>query len=192
MANLLIMGPPGAGKGTQAKLIAEKIQIPTISTGAILRDNIAAGSQLGKQAAQYIEDGHYVPDELVDKIVTERLQQSDTYSGFLLDGYPRTFLQTQYLDTLIEKLARPLQAVISLTVDKEAVVQRILKRATVEGRADDTEPVIRHRLEVYDSETKPLLDFYRSRNLLLEVNGLGDISEVTKRVFAAIIDRISL
>jgi adenylate kinase len=183
---LLIMGPPGAGKGTQAKLIAEHYRIPAISTGDIFRAMKNADTPLAQQVRAIMESGGYVSDEITNEIVKDRLAQSDCQAGFLLDGYPRTLQQVQTLDDNLAEAERPLNAVISLVADTEEVVARLLRRAETEGRSDDNEETIRVRLQVYAEQTEPLLDVYRSRGLLVEVNGLGEIDEVSERVFAAL------
>jgi adenylate kinase len=183
---LLIMGPPGAGKGTQAKLIAEHYRVPAISTGDIFRAMKNADTPLARQVRAIMESGGYVSDEITNEIVKDRLAQSDCQAGFLLDGYPRTVQQVQTLDDYLDETERPLNAVISLVADTAEVVARLLKRAEVEGRSDDNEETIRVRLQVYAEQTEPLLDVYRTRGLLVEVNGLGEIGEVSERVFAAL------
>lgn len=183
---LLIVGPPGAGKGTQASRIAERYGIPWISTGDIFRANIKAGTDLGKRVSQLIEAGQLVPDELTNEIVADRLKQEDAANGFLLDGYPRTVDQVHALDRALEVDARALDAVVLLEVDTDEVVTRLLGRAEVEGRADDTEEVIRHRQNVYQEQTTPLVDLYTTRDLLVTVDGLGEVEEVTSRIFTAL------
>jgi adenylate kinase len=183
---LLIMGPPGAGKGTQALRIAEHYRIPAISTGDIFRAMKRADTPLARQVRAIMESGGYVSDEVTNDIVKERLAQGDCVTGFLLDGYPRTLQQVQTLDDYLAETDRPLHAVISLLADIEEVVVRLLKRAEIDGRPDDNEETIRVRLQVYTEQTEPLLDLYRSRGLLVEVDGLGSIDEVSARVFAAL------
>jgi adenylate kinase len=182
----LIMGPPGAGKGTQAKLIAEHYRIPAISTGDIFRAMKNADTPLARQVREIMESGGYVSDEITNEIVKDRLSQPDCQKGFLLDGYPRTVQQVQTLDDYLAETDSPLDAVISLLADTDEVVARLLKRAAIDGRSDDNEETIRVRLQVYAEQTEPLLDVYRSRGLLVEVNGLGEIGEVSERVFAAL------
>ncbi|HET8915443.1 MAG TPA: adenylate kinase [Propionibacteriaceae bacterium] len=182
----LIMGPPGAGKGTQAKLIAEHYRIPAISTGDIFRAMKNADTPLARQVREIMESGGYVSDEITNEIVKDRLSQPDCQKGFLLDGYPRTLQQVQTLDDYLAETDSPLDAVISLLADTDEVVARLLKRAAIDGRSDDNEETIRVRLQVYAEQTEPLLDVYRSRGLLVEVNGLGEIGEVSERVFAAL------
>ncbi len=183
---LLIMGPPGAGKGTQATRIAEHYRIPAISTGDIFRAMKHADTPLARQVRAIMESGGYVSDEITNEIVKERLAQPDCQKGFLLDGYPRTLQQVQTLDNYLAETGRPLDAVISLLADTDEVVARLLKRAEIDGRADDNEETIRVRLQVYAEQTEPLLDVYRSRGLLVEVDGLGEVDEVSERVFAAL------
>lgn len=183
---LLIVGPPGAGKGTQAERIVQRYEVPWISTGDIFRANIKEGTELGKRVSQLIESGQLVPDELTNEIVADRLQQSDVAAGFLLDGYPRTVDQAHALDAVLGAQGHTLDAVVLLEVDTDVVVERLLGRAQVEGRVDDTEEVIRHRQEVYAEQTKPLIDLYAERGMLVRVDGLGQVDEVTERIFAAL------
>ncbi|CAN5170244.1 adenylate kinase [soil metagenome] len=183
---LLIMGPPGAGKGTQATLLADKLGIAHISTGDIFRANVSQGTDLGKEAQTFMNAGAYVPDEITNAMVRDRLQEDDTEAGFLLDGYPRTLDQVDSLDAALNEIGRPLDAVISLEVDGEELIGRLLKRAETSGRADDTEDVIRTRQEVYTAETSPLLEVYRGRGILLEVDGIGSVDDVAARITAAL------
>jgi adenylate kinase len=183
---LLIMGPPGAGKGTQAKRIAEHYEIPAISTGDIFRTMKTADTPLARQVRAIMESGGYVSDEITNEIVKDRLAQPDCQKGFLLDGYPRTLQQVQTLDDYLDETGRPLDAVISLLADTDEVVARLLRRAEIDGRADDNEETIRVRLQVYAEQTEPLLDVYRSRGSLVEVDGLGEVDEISERVFAAL------
>jgi adenylate kinase len=183
---LLIMGPPGAGKGTQAKRIAEHYRIPAISTGDIFRAMKHADTPLARQVRAIMESGGYVSDEITNEIVQDRLAQGDCATGFLLDGYPRTLQQVRTLDDYLAETERPLDAVISLLADIDEVVARLIKRAEIDGRSDDNEETIRVRMQVYAEQTEPLLDVYRSRGLLVEVDGLGLIDEVSERVFAAL------
>lgn len=182
------MGPPGAGKGTQATAVADHFSIPAISTGDIFRANVSGGTPLGVEAKKYMDAGEYVPDEVTNNMVRGRIAESDATSGFLLDGYPRTLAQVTELDGMIEETGHKLDAVLVLTVDQEAVVGRLLKRAEIEGRADDTEDVIRRRLEVYAEETEPLIAVYAERGLVVSVDGMGEIDDVQKRIFAALDD----
>jgi adenylate kinase len=188
---LLIVGPPGAGKGTQAARIVERYDVPWISTGDIFRANITEGTELGKRVSQLIEAGQLVPDELTNEIVADRLQQEDVASGFLLDGYPRTVDQAHALDAVLGANGQTLDAVVLLDVDTDVVVERLLGRAKTEGRADDTEEVIRHRQEVYVEQTKPLIELYSDRAALVTVDGLGEVNEVTDRIFAALDSKVA-
>ena len=183
---LVIMGPPGAGKGTQATLIAEHYAIPAISTGDMFRAMKTADTPLARQVREIMESGGYVSDEITNAIVADRLGHSDCKSGFLLDGYPRTLQQVQTLDDYLAETARPLNAVISLVADVDEVVARLLRRAVIDGRSDDNEETIRVRLQVYAEQTAPLLDVYRSRGVLVEVDGHGEVQEVSKRIFVAL------
>ncbi|WP_091109689.1 adenylate kinase [Nocardioides psychrotolerans] len=183
---LIMMGPPGAGKGTQAKFIAGHFKIPAISTGDIFRANVSRGSELGVEAKRFMDAGDYVPDEVTNAMVRNRIDESDAVSGFLLDGYPRTVAQVEELDGMITFTGHKLDAVVVLTVDEEEIVQRLLQRAQTEGRADDTEDVIRRRQEVYAEQTEPLIEVYRNRGLLVEVDGMGEVADVTMRIFEAL------
>ena len=181
---LLIMGPPGAGKGTQAAMICEEFGVPHVSTGDLFRLNLTQGTALGQEAKKYMDAGEYVPDSVTNGMVRERLKEADTKDGFLLDGYPRTVAQVAELDGMLS--SKPLDRVIELTADTDVVVQRLLGRAIEQGRADDTEDVIRRRLEVYEEQTAPLTELYKSRGLLVQVDGLGSVEEVTARISAAL------
>ena len=183
---LIIMGPPGAGKGTQAKFIAEHFKIPAISTGDIFRANVSEGTELGLEAKRYMDAGEYVPDEVTNLMVRDRIDEPDAEPGFLLDGYPRTLAQVEELDGMIKFTGHALDAVVCLTADDEVLVSRLLQRAQLEGRADDTEDVIRRRQEVYAEQTAPLIDVYRDRGILVEVDGLGEVDDVTQRIFEAL------
>ncbi|MGC4175981.1 adenylate kinase [Demequina sp.] len=182
----ILLGPPGAGKGTQAARLSEHFGIPAISTGDIFRANIKGGTELGKQAQEFTNAGQLVPDSLTNAIVRDRLGQPDAVPGFLLDGYPRNPEQAVELDAMLADLDTRLDAAIELTADFDEVTARLLKRAEIEGRADDTEEVIRTRLDVYATSTAPLTAFYAGRGLLVQVDGLGDIDEVTARIIAAL------
>jgi len=185
---MIFMGPPGAGKGTQAQVVAERYSIPAISTGDIFRKNVSEGTELGVQAQRFMDAGEYVPDELTNLMVRNRIDEPDAERGFLLDGYPRTLAQVEELDGMIKHTGHVLDAVVVLTVDKEELVQRLLQRAATEGRADDTEDVVRRRYEVYDDQTAPLIGVYRDRGLMIEVDGMGDVDEVSQRIFDALHD----
>jgi adenylate kinase len=186
---LLIIGPPGAGKGTQAALLAEAYGIPTISTGDIFRSNVKNETELGVLAKQYMDRGDVVPDSLTNSLVRSRLAEDDVTGGFLLDGYPRTPQQVTELDDILAEHEASLDAVIELVADPEVVVTRLLKRANEQGRADDTDAVIRHRLTVYSEQTEPLIAVYAERGLILTVDALGSVDEVTERIQVALAGR---
>jgi len=180
------MGPPGAGKGTQAKVVADHFGIPAISTGDIFRANVSEGTPLGKKAQEFMDAGEYVPDEITNLMVRARIDEPDAEPGFLLDGYPRTVAQVEELDGMIRHTGHELDAAVVLTVDADEIVERLLQRAQVEGRADDTEDVVRRRQEVYAEQTEPLIEVYRSRGIVHELDGMGAVEEVTKRIFDAL------
>ncbi|MGH8826285.1 MAG: adenylate kinase [Jiangellaceae bacterium] len=186
MTRLLIIGPPGAGKGTQAELIAKRFGIPAISTGDIFRANVTAQTPLGVEAKRYMDAGEYVPDSVTNTMVRDRLAVSDAAEGFLLDGYPRTVAQVAFLDGVLADLGAGLDRVIELTVDVEEVVGRLLLRAAQGDRADDTEAVIRYRQKLYVDQTAPLTAIYADRGLLAKVDGRGTVEEVAERVAAAV------
>ena len=188
-ARMVLLGPPGAGKGTQAARIAERLGIPAISTGDIFRANVAGATELGTQAKAYMDKGEYVPDSITNAMVADRIAQADCENGFLLDGYPRTTAQVGELDAMLKGSGLALDVVVEITADAEAVVARLLKRAGEQGRADDTEPVIRRRLEVYAESTAPLADLYAERDLLVQVDGMGEIDVVTGRIMEALASR---
>ncbi|MBD3689184.1 adenylate kinase [Nanchangia anserum] len=183
---LLLIGPPGAGKGTQAGRICDALGIATMSTGQVFRDNIARETELGTLAQQFMSKGEFVPDEVTNPMVASALREEPFASGFLLDGYPRTQAQAEYLDTVLAEDGKSLDRVLELQVNEDDLVSRLLHRASIEGREDDTEPVIRHRMEVYRSQTLPLIDFYSQRGLLVPVDGNGSVDEVWQRLEDAI------
>jgi adenylate kinase len=188
---LLLIGAPGAGKGTQAEKLSAAYSIPAISTGDIFRHNVKNETELGKQAKAFMDRGEYVPDSLTNDLVRDRLSQDDAKSGFLLDGYPRTAEQVAELDSILEAQGNKLDVVVQLTADTDEVVRRLLNRAFEQGRADDTEDVIRRRLEVYEEQTAPLTSVYAGRGLLVTVDGLGEVEEVTGRILEALNARTS-
>lgn len=188
-ARLLIVGPPGAGKGTQASRIAAAYGIPAISTGDIFRANIAEGTPLGVRVKAILDSGGLVSDALTNEIVADRLSQPDATGGFLLDGYPRTEEQVRFLDEILAVDGDRLDAVIRLVADEDEVVRRLRLRAIELGRSDDTEDVIRHRQDLYARETAPLLAEFAGRGLLVEVDGLGEVDVVTDRILSALADR---
>jgi adenylate kinase len=183
---LILMGPPGAGKGTQAQVVADHFGVPAISTGDIFRANVSRGTELGVEAQRFMDAGEYVPDEITNRMVRNRIDEADAERGFLLDGYPRTLAQVEELDGMIRFTGHRLDAAVVLTVDPEELVARLLQRAEVSGRSDDTEDVIRRRQEVYTEQTEPLIGVYRQRGILVEVDGMGPVDEVTKRIFEAL------
>jgi adenylate kinase len=183
---LLLIGAPGAGKGTQAEKLSAAFSIPAISTGDIFRHNVKNETDLGKKAKAFMDRGEYVPDSLTNDLVRDRLQQDDAKSGFLLDGYPRTEDQVQELDKILLEQGNTLSAVVKLTAETDEVVRRLLNRAIEQGRADDTEDVIRRRLDLYEEQTAPLTDVYAARGLLITIDGLGEVEEVTARIMEAI------
>ena len=186
---MLLMGPPGAGKGTQAVRLSSTLSVPQISTGDIFRANVSEGTELGKTAQSYMDAGEYVPDEVTNAMVRDRLNADDARGGFLLDGYPRTLDQVRTLDDILAEQSAKLEAAIELSVDSEELIARLLKRAQESGRADDTEDVIRHRQEVYVAQTAPLVETYEQRGLLIRVDGMGDVDEVSDRIAAALRER---
>lgn len=183
---VLIMGPPGAGKGTQAERISVKYCIPAISTGDMFRANVAAGTQLGLEAKKVMDAGGYVNDDITNGIVRDRLSQDDVAPGFLLDGYPRTLAQVSALDEFLASCGKHLDHVLSLVVCTDAVVERLRRRASQQERTDDTEAAIRIRQTRYADETRPLLKVYANYGLLREVDGLGSVDEVSERIFTAL------
>ncbi len=184
---LLIVGPPGAGKGTQAVRIAESFGIPAISTGDIFRANVAGETDLGLKVKAILDAGDYVPDSLTNELISDRLTEADAEQGFLLDGYPRTVQQVEFLDEFLAGRGEALAAVVQLVADRDEIVERLRRRALDEGRSDDTEEAIRHRQDVYLRETAPLIETYRDRGLLVEVDGLGTIDEVASRIDDALV-----
>jgi adenylate kinase len=188
-ARLLIVGPPGAGKGTQAVRIAETYGIPAISTGDIFRANVKNETPLGLKVKAILDAGDYVPDSLTNELIDDRLAQPDAAEGFLLDGYPRTADQVAHLDALLASKGLGLTAVVQLVADRDEIVERLRKRALEQGRSDDTEEAIRHRQDVYLRETGPLIAAYAEKGLLLEVDGLGTIDEVGERIDAVLTER---
>jgi adenylate kinase len=186
---LLIVGPQGSGKGTQGVRIAETFGIPVISTGDVFRANVAEGTELGEQVKSIIDAGSLVPDELTSAVVRDRLQQPDAEDGFLLDGYPRNLAQVMHLDEFLEGREEQLDAVIVLAVPREESIARLHKRAAEQGRADDTDEVIANRLSIYENETAPILGVYGTRDVVVEVDGVGSLDEITSRIVTALESR---
>lgn len=180
------MGPPGAGKGTQAKLLEAELELPQVSTGDIFRYNLKQSTELGKLAQSYMDKGELVPDDVTIAMVRDRLAQDDAADGAILDGFPRTIAQAIALDGLLEELGGHVAIVPHIVVDKEALIKRLLNRAEQEGRADDTEVTIRRRMDVYEEQTKPLLDYYRQRGLVVEIDGQQSIEAVQEDLQNAI------
>nr|WP_231979203.1 adenylate kinase [Tessaracoccus coleopterorum] len=184
------MGAPGAGKGTQATALAERYGVPAISTGDIFRYNIKNQTPLGVKVKAIIDAGEYVPDDVTEEIVASRLTEPDCEPGFLLDGFPRTMHQVHFLDRHLAERSEQIDAVVSLMVEPEALVQRLLARAEIEGRADDNEDTIRRRMEVYAGQTAPLLFHYENKGLLVDVDGTGTVEEVRQRMFSMVDARV--
>ncbi|CAN5634127.1 adenylate kinase [soil metagenome] len=189
MSRLLLIGPPGAGKGTQAVRLSEAYLVPAISTGDIFRSNVKNETELGKKAKAYMDAGDNVPDSLTNELIRHRLAESDAESGFLLDGYPRTTDQVRELDEFLVGHGTALDAVIELVADPDVVVARLRKRAAEQGRSDDDEAVVRHRLDVYREQTAPLVDIYADRGMLVKIDAIGSVDEVTERITAALAER---
>jgi adenylate kinase len=183
---LVVLGPPGAGKGTQAVKLAEHFTCADVATGDIFRANVAEGTELGRAAQEYMDAGDLVPDELVIAMVMERLAESDCDAGFVLDGFPRTVNQAEALDRRLGEQGTPLEAALSFEVTEEELLRRLAGRAAAQHRADDAEQTIRHRLEVFAIKTRPLIDYYAHRGLLTNVDAIGPIEVVTKRILAAL------
>ncbi len=189
MTRLLLIGPPGAGKGTQAVRLAEAFGIPAISTGDIFRSNVKNQTELGQKAKAFMDAGDNVPDSLTNALIRDRLAEADAENGFLLDGYPRTTDQVRELDEFLAGHGAALDVVVELVADPDVVVERLRRRAVEQGRSDDDESVVRHRLEVYREQTEPLVGIYSDRGLLVEIDGIGEIDEVTGRITTALADR---
>jgi adenylate kinase len=183
---LIILGPQGAGKGTQAAVVAEKFGIPHISTGDIFRGNIADQTPLGLEAKKYTDAGELVPDDVTNAMVKKRLEEIDAAGGFLLDGYPRTAAQSQVLDDFLSARGERLDAVIELAVQESQLLERLAKRAAEQGRTDDTDEAIRRRLDIYRESTAPLIDYYREQGLLRTVDGIGSVDDVSARILDAL------
>ena len=186
---LLLIGPPGAGKGTQAAQLSEALGVPAISTGDIFRHNVKTETELGLKAKAFMDAGDNVPDSLTNDLITDRLENEDCRGGFLLDGYPRTTDQVRHLDEFLADHGTSLDVVVQLIADADVVVERLRKRAVEQGRSDDDESVVRHRLEVYGQQTAPLIDLYEGRGLVVAIDGLGEISDVTNRIMDKLRER---
>ncbi|BDZ55528.1 adenylate kinase [Agromyces marinus] len=188
-ARFLIVGPQGSGKGTQGVLVAEAFGVPQVATGDIFRANVKGGTELGKRVQAIIEAGDLVPDELTSELVSDRLEQADAERGFLLDGYPRNRGQVDDLARFLSTRGASLDAVIELVVPREESISRLRQRALEQGRTDDTEEVIENRLAIYERETAPILDVYRAQGLVVRIDGVGTLAEVTERIFVALAER---
>ncbi len=185
-ARLLIVGPQGSGKGTQGVRIAETFGIPVVSTGDIFRANITGGTDLGKQVTEILDRGDLVPDELTGEIVRDRLSQDDAANGFLLDGYPRNTAQVGHLDEFLSGRGESLDAVLLLDVPRDESISRLSLRAIEQGRSDDTEEAIAHRLDIYERETAPIIDLYEAKGIVDRIDGVGSLDEITERIVAAL------
>ncbi|MGH9004469.1 MAG: adenylate kinase [Acidimicrobiia bacterium] len=185
---LVVLGPPGAGKGTQAVKLAERFACADVATGDIFRANVASGTGLGRAAQEYMDRGDLVPDEVVIAMVMERLAEDDCDGGFVLDGFPRTVNQAEALDRRLADLGAPLHAVLCIEAGEEELLRRLAGRAAAEHRADDAEQTIRHRLEVFAIKTRPLIDYYAHRGLLVDVDAIGPVEVVTKRILDDLLD----
>ena len=186
---LLLIGPPGAGKGTQATELSSAFGVPAISTGDIFRHNVKNETELGLKAKAFMDAGDNVPDSLTNDLITDRLENADCAGGFLLDGYPRTPDQVRHLDDFLASHDTAVDVVVQLVADPDVVVERLRLRAIEQGRTDDDEAVVRHRLEVYQEQTAPLIDIFTSRDLVVAIDGIGEISEVTGRIMSALTER---
>ncbi len=188
-ARLLIVGPQGSGKGTQGVRIAAALRIPVVATGDIFRANIKEGTELGQKVTAILDAGDLVPDELTSELVRDRLSQDDAQAGFLLDGYPRNTAQVAHLDEFLGGRGEALDAVLLLDVPREESIARLRQRALEQGRSDDTEETIAHRLDIYEQETAPILEVYGQRGIVDRINGVGSLNEVTERIAGALAAR---
>ena len=186
MMRLLVMGPPGAGKGTQCVKLAERFGVPHISSGDLFRHHISNKTELGVTVQKYLDSGEYVPDEITTEMVRKRLDEPDATAGFILDGYPRTTVQVGDLDSMLATTASGLNKVVVVEVPDDDLVARLAKRAREQGRADDDENVVRRRVEVYQEQTEPVLDLYKKRGQVVEVSGLGSVEDVFDRIVTAV------
>ena len=191
-ARLLIVGPQGSGKGTQGIRVAEALNIPVVSTGDMFRANIKQGTELGQKVTAILDAGDLVPDELTSEIVRDRLSQDDAANGFLLDGYPRNTAQVHHLDAFLEEHGSSLDAVILLDVPREESIARLSLRAVEQGRSDDTDEAIAHRLDIYEQETAPIISRYEERGIVDRIDGVGSLDEITERIVAALNARVAV
>ncbi len=183
---IVLLGAPGSGKGTQAALMVQRLGIPHISTGALLRNAAKRGTGLGLKAKAVIDRGELVPDDIMSDMIEERLGQDDVAAGFILDGYPRNLAQAKALDRTLEQLGQSVDEAIQIDVDPEQIILRIARRAKEEGRADDCEDVVRNRMRVYQEKTAPVINYYASKGLLTHVLGDGEIEEVLQRILSVL------
>jgi adenylate kinase len=181
---IVLLGPPGSGKGTQAKLLVEQLGVPHISTGALLRNAAQRGTELGLKAKALTDKGELVPDDVISDMIGERLRRADVTKGFILDGYPRNLAQAKSLDALLERLDQPVDEAILIDIKAELIIKRIAKRAQEEGRADDTEETVRNRLQVYTEQTEPVAEYYAQRGLLTKVLGEGSVDDIFQRILS--------
>ena len=186
MARLIIMGPPGSGKGTQAEFLARHFAVPAISTGDLFRAHVRDGTALGTEAGRYMDRGEFVPDHVTTAMLRERLEADDAGAGFLLDGYPRTVAQIQALDDVLGSRNQAVEVVLALAVSDDELLERMLQRACEQGRSDDTAPVIQRRLELYREQTQPVIAAYTQRGILLRIDGSGDKDAITATAIAAV------
>ncbi len=184
--NIIFIGPPGAGKGTQAKVLQSEFGILPVSTGDILRQAVEMGTEMGKKAQAFMSAGELVPDEVVIGIIKDRIREEDAQNGFILDGFPRTVPQAEALAVILRENGLSIDHVVLFEADTEELTSRMIKRAEEQGRSDDTPETIKNRLGVYTEKTKPLIDFYRTQGVLMSVDGLGQIEEVSRRLIAAL------
>jgi len=183
---LVILGPPGSGKGTQAAMLVDELGVPHISTGSLLRNAAKRGTELGLKAKAITDKGELVPDDIMSDMIEERLSREDVANGFILDGYPRTVTQAKSLDVMLERLHKPVQEAIHIDVDPELIIERIAKRALEEGRSDDAEETVRNRMRVYAEQTAPVADYYEDHGLLTRILGDGDIDEILQRILSVL------
>ena len=183
---IVLLGPPGSGKGTQAARLRETWTLPPLSTGDLLRAAVRDKTELGLKAKAAMDAGELVSDDLMLGLIEQRLQHHDVAPGFLLDGYPRNLAQAESLDQLLERLQQPIECAVLLEVDSEQIVQRLANRAEEEGRSDDSEEVVRKRLEVYEEQTAPVANYYAGQGKLVRVLGEGDVEAITKRILGAV------
>ena len=183
---IVLLGAPGSGKGTQAKILCKELNIPHISTGDLLRAAVAAGSELGMQVKEIMASGQLVSDDIMLGLIEERLGRTDAADGFLLDGYPRNLIQAKALDELLERIGMPVEEAVDIAVDNEQIIARIAKRAELEGRSDDTEEVVRRRLQIYEEQTAPVSAHYSRHGVLTQVLGVGTVDEVYERISGAL------